>query len=383
MIRAHLLERNRATRQSLHAAMLVTLGLGACGGEAPPEAAPSSEGPAISAEAFTVTAGTPFQDHPDERHLINVRQLTFEGENAEAYFSFDGTQLIFQRTPAEGGCDQIYTLDLATGETRLVSTGEGRTTCSYYYPAGDRILYSSTHAADAACPAPPDMSQGYVWAVFPTYDVFMANADGSDPRALTETAGYDAEATISPTGDRIVFTSTRDGDLDLYSMNLDGSDVRRLTDRVGYDGGAFYSPDGSKIVWRAHYPEAEDQVADYQRLLAQNLIRPGELDIWVMNADGTGHRRVTQNGAANFGPFWHPDGERIIFSSNMDDPTGRNFDLYMIHEDGSGLERITYTDDFDGFPMFSPDGRYLVWGSNRNPAHEGNTNVFIAEWVEN
>lgn len=349
----------------------------ACGGEAP-SADPEPE----TAAAFTVTAGTPFDDHPDEPRLRNVRQLTFEGENAEAYFSFDGTELVFQRTPAEGGCDQIYTIDLATGETRLVSTGEGRTTCSYYYPAGDRILYSSTHLADAMCPAPPDMSQGYVWAVYPTYDIFVANADGSDPRPLTATGGYDAEATISPTGDRIVFTSTRDGDLDLYSMNLDGSDVRRLTDRVGYDGGAFYSPDGSKIVWRAHYPETPEEIADYQRLLGQNLIRPGELDIWIMDADGSNQRRVTENGAANFGPFWHPDGERIVFSSNLDDPTGRNFDLYLIHEDGTGLERVTFTDDFDGFPMFSPDGRYLVWGSNRNPSHDGNTNVFIAEWVE-
>lgn len=369
-----------------HSKWIVALAVGfaaaACGGDAPsadPEAAPAAT---AAPAGFTVAAGTPYEQHPDEPRLRNVRQLTFEGENAEAYFSFDGTGLVFQRTPAEGGCDQIYTIDLATGETRLVSTGEGRTTCSYYYPAGDRILYSSTHLADAQCPAPPDMSQGYVWAVYPTYDIFVANADGSDTEPLTTTEGYDAEATISPTGDRIVFTSTRDGDLDLYSMNLDGSDVRRLTDRVGYDGGAFYSPDGSKIVWRAHYPETEDEIADYQRLLAQNLIRPGELDIWVMDADGGNQRRVTQNGAANFGPFWHPDGERIIFSSNLDDPTGRNFDLYLIHEDGTGLERVTFTDDFDGFPMFSPDGRYLVWGSNRNPSHDGNTNVFIAEWVE-
>jgi TolB protein len=385
MIRAQLQNGNRAAHRVFGAAALVAFV--ACGGDAPPDVAPDAESAADrateeSTAAFTVAAGTPFEDHARERRLRNVRQLTFEGENAEAYFSPDGTRIVFQRTPAEGGCDQIYTFDLTTGETRLVSTGEGRTTCSYYYPAGDRILYSSTHLADAACPAPPDMSQGYVWAVYPTYDVFVANADGSDPRALTTSDSYDAEATVSPTGDRIVFTSTRDGDLDLYSMNLDGSDVRRLTDRLGYDGGAFYSPDGSKIVWRAHYPEDADEVADYRRLLAQNLIRPGELDIWVMNADGTDHRRVTENGAANFGPFWHPDGERIIFSSNMDDPTGRNFDLYLIHEDGTGLERVTFTDDFDGFPMFSPDGRYLVWGSNRNPSHPGNTNVFIAEWVE-
>jgi Tol biopolymer transport system component len=386
MISTRLFVGNPAMRRTLAAAALVSSV--ACGGEAPPDAVPAAAPDdavppaAPTGPAFTVAAGTPFDDHAEERRLVNVRQLTFDGENAEAYFSSDGTRLVFQRTPAEGGCDQIHTIDLATGEMQLVSTGEGRTTCSYYYPAGDRILYSSTHLADDACPAPPDMSQGYVWAVYPTYDVFVANADGSDPRPLTRSDSYDAEATISPAGDRIVFTSTRDGDLDLYSMNLDGSDVRRLTDRVGYDGGAFYSPDGTRIVWRAHYPETDEEIADYRHLLAQNLLRPGELEIRVMNADGTGQRQVTSNGAANFGPFWHPDGERIVFSSNMDDPAGRNFDLYLIHEDGTGLERITYTDDFDGFPMFSPDGRYLVWGSNRNPSHPGNTNVFIAEWVE-
>jgi Tol biopolymer transport system component len=289
---------------------------------------------------------------------------------------------VFQRTPAAGGCDQIYTLDLATGDTALVSTGEGRTTCSYYYPAGDRILYASTHHHDASCPPPPDFSRGYVWAVYPTYDVFVANADGSGLTQLTDTDGYDAEATVSPVGDRIVFTSMRDGDLDLYSMALDGSDVRRLTDRVGYDGGAFFSPDGSRIVWRAHYPEPGEALDDYRALLADGLIRPSTLEIWVANADGSDARQVTDNGAANFGPYWHPSGDRIIFASNMDDPTGRDFDLYLIGVDGAGLERVTFTADFDGFPMFSPDGRHLVWGSNRNPSHDGNTNVFIAEWVD-
>jgi TolB protein len=332
--------------------------------------------------AFMVAAGVPFQDLDTEGHLRNVRQLTFEGENAEAYFSFDGTKLVYQRTPAEGGCDQIYSVDLSSGDTRLVSTGDGRTTCSYYYPAGDRILYSSTHLASAQCPAPPDRSLGYVWAVYEGFDVFVTDSMGTEHVALTDTPGYDAEATISPMGDRIVFTSVRDGDLDLYSMNLDGSDVVRLTSEVGYDGGAFYSPDGSQIVWRANYPQEEGQIADYQRLLEQGLIRPNALEIFVMNADGTGKRQVTDNGAANFGPFWHPSGDKIIFSSNMDDPEGREFDIYMINADGTGLEQITKSPEFDGFPMFSPDGRYLVWGSNRNMAHEGNTNVFIAEWID-
>lgn len=381
-------------------ALLVVVITAACAGGS----GDAEPGEATTRDAFVVGAGEPFEAVPGETHLRNVRQLTFEGENAEAYFSPDGTRLIFQRTEREldpaapddgpspaagpadtaghgGACDRIWTLDLATGERELVSTGTGRTTCGYFFPGGERIVYASTHLVSEQCPAPPDMSRGYVWAIYPGYDLFVADADGSNLERLTETEGYDAEATISPVGDRMVFTSVRDGDLELYTMNLDGSDVRRITNRPGYDGGAFFSPDGSKLVWRAHYPEG-DELAEYRALLAQGLIRPHALEIQVAAADGSDVRQVTDNGAANFGPFWHPDGERIIFSSNMDDPAGREFDLYMIHEDGTGLERITHTADFDGFPMFSPDGRYLVWGSNRNPSHDGNTNLFIAEWVE-
>jgi Tol biopolymer transport system component len=356
--------------------VLVLVALGGCaGGEQ------SGDAPAES--DFQVTAGVPFEAHPDETYLRNVRQLTFDGENAEAYFSFDGTQLVFQRTEnAEGACDRIWRMDLATGDTTAVSTGDGRTTCSYFYPGDDRIIFASTHAELDVCPATPDMRQGYVWALYPEYDLWATDPDGGNPVRLTDTPGYDAEATISPTGDRMVFTSVRDGDLELYSANLDGTDVVRLTNRIGYDGGAFFSPDGSKIVWRAHYPEDPGEIADYQRLLDQGLIRPSALEVYVMDADGSNVRQVTNNGAANFGPFWHPDGERIIWSSNLNDPSGREFDLFMINEDGTGQVQITHTGDFDGFPMFSHDGRYLVWGSNRNPSHEANTNVFIAEWVE-
>jgi Tol biopolymer transport system component len=381
-------------------ALVLALGLvlaAGCGdggapGEEPPEApaeAPAEDRTAAAdtaspgaAPSVEIGAGEPYPDVAGETHLRNVRQLTFEGENAEGYFSFDGNRLVFQRSPEAGGCDQIFTMDLATGDTAMVSTGEGRTTCSYFLPQGERILYSSTHLADAACPAPPDRSQGYVWPIYSSYDVFLTDPEGSEHVRLTEEPGYDAEATVSPVGDRIVFTSTRHGDLDLYSMNLDGSDVQRLTRTVGYDGGAFYSPDGSQIVWRAHYPEEEDELRDYRRLLQQGLIRPTALEIMVMNADGSGQRQVTDNGAANFAPYWHPSGEKILFSSNMDDPAGREFDIYMIDVDGTGLTRVTHTPDFDGFPVFSPDGRYLVWGSNRNMSHDGNTNLFIAEWVE-
>ena len=328
--------------------------------------------PAVHAQPLT---------NPQERRFGEIRQLTFQGENAEAYWAFDGSRLIFQSTPTPGeGCDQIFILDPETGATELVSTGEGRTTCSYFYPGGERILYSSTHHFNRACPTPPDFSRGYVWAVYPSFDIFAADSDGSNLRQLTTSFGYDAEATFSPTGHRIVFTSTRDGDLDLYSMLPDGSDVRRLTDRLGYDGGAFYSPDGTKIVWRAHYPETEQEREDYLSLLAEGLIRPSALEIYVADADGSNPRQVTDNGAANFAPYWHPSGEQIIFSSNMDDPRGRDFELYLINVDGTGLERVTWSEGFDGFPVFHPDGTQLVFGSNRNMAHEGNTNLFLVDW---
>jgi TolB protein len=319
---------------------------------------------------------------PSEKHLRNIKQLTFGGENAEAYFSSDGKQLIFQATREGHGCDQIYTMNVDGSNAKMISNGEGRTTCSYFFPGNKRVLYSSTHLGDKQCPPRPDFSRGYVWAVYPTYDIFSANADGSNAKQLTETPGYDAETTITRDGKKLVFTSTRDGDLDIYTMDADGKNVRRLTNELGYDGGPFWSYDGKQIVFRAHHPKTEEQKADYMALLKQNLIRPTTLEIFVMNADGSNKRQVTSNGKANFGPYFFPDGKRIIFSSNLDDTRGRNFDLYMINVDGSGLQRITFNNTFDGFPMFSPDGKKLVFASNRNAAKEGDTNVFIADWVE-
>jgi TolB protein len=319
---------------------------------------------------------------PSEKHLRNIKQLTFGGENAEAYFSSDGKQLIFQATREGHGCDQIYTMNVDGSNAKMISNGEGRTTCSYFYPGNKRVLYSSTHLGDKQCPPRPDFSRGYVWAVYPTYDIFSANADGSNAKQLTETPGYDAETTITRDGKKLVFTSTRDGDLDIYTMDADGKNVRRLTNELGYDGGPFWSYDGKQIVFRAHHPKTEEQKADYMALLKQNLIRPTTLEIFVMNADGSNKRQVTSNSKANFGPYFFPDGKRIIFSSNLDDTRGRNFDLYMINVDGSGLQRITFNNTFDGFPMFSPDGKKLVFASNRNAAKEGYTNVFIADWVE-
>ena len=319
---------------------------------------------------------------PEEKHLQNIKQLTFGGENAEAYFSADGKQLVFQSTRDGRGCDQIYSMNIDGSNVKMISNGDGRTTCSYIFPGGKRVLYSSTHLADKQCPPKPDFSQGYVWAVYPGFDIFTAKPDGTDIKQLTTTPGYDAETTITLDGKKLVFTSMRSGDLDIYSMDANGKNVRRLTNELGYDGGPFWSYDGKQIVYRAFHPETEKQKTDYTNLLKQNLIRPTVLEIWVMDADGSNKRQVTRNGKANFGPYFFPDGKRIIFSSNMDDTRGRNFDLYKINVDGTGLERITFNTTFDGFPMFSPDGKKLVFASNRNAAKDGDTNVFVADWVD-
>ncbi|RMG45037.1 MAG: hypothetical protein D6718_08665 [Acidobacteria bacterium] len=324
-----------------------------------------------------------YPPEPGEVHFGELTMLTDGGENAEAYFSFDGRKLVFQSTRPPFSCDQIFTIDVAGGEPRLISSGKGRTTCAYFLPGDERILYSSTHAAGDECPPVPDMSQGYVWPIYSSYDIYVRAADGSgEPQPLAPSPGYDAEATISPKGDRIVFTSTRDGDLDIYSMALDGTDVRRLTNEPGYDGGPFFSPDGSKIVYRAYHPSDPEELADYKRLLAQGLVRPTRLEIFVMDADGSNKRQVTHLGAASFAPFFHPSGEKIIFSSNYGDPKGREFNLFMINVDGTGLEQITFSDGFDGFPMFSPDGEWFVFCSNRHNAKRGETNIFVTRWRE-
>jgi Tol biopolymer transport system component len=317
----------------------------------------------------------------EERHLANIRQLTFGGENAEAYFSADGKKLIFQSTRPPFQCDQIFILDLETNDVRLVSTGKGRTTCAYFFPKGDRIIYSSTHHVSPECPPPPDRTRGYMWSLYEGYDIFSARVDGSDLRQLTHTPGYDAEATISPDGKKIVFTSMRDGDPDIYVMDADGRNVKRLTRTPGYDGGAFFSPDGKRIVYRAHHPRTMAELADFQTVLKEGALRPMRLELYVMEANGSRQRQITNNGAANFAPFFHPSGRRIIFSSNHHDPARRNFDLFLINDDGTGLERITFNPTFDGFPMFSPDGRRLVFASNRNARTPGETNIFIADWI--
>ena len=318
----------------------------------------------------------------EEKHLRNIRQLTFGGQNAEAYFSADDKKLIFQSTRDNLKCDQIFTMNVDGSDVRMVSNGKGRTTCAYFYPDGKEILYSSTYLGGADCPPKPDYSKGYVWAVYPSFDIFTANPDGSDLKRLTTTPGYDAEATISGDGKKIVFTSLRHGDLDIYTMDADGSHVKQLTHELGYDGGPVFSPDGKFIVYRAHHPKTAQEIRDYKELLAQDQIRPTYLELWIMKADGSDKRHITNLGAASFAPSFFPDGQRIIFASNVGSTGGMgNFELYAVNADGGNLERITYTEGFDGFPMFSPDGKKLVWVSGRNGKVPHETNIFIADWI--
>lgn len=318
---------------------------------------------------------------PNETHLRNIRQLTFGGENAEAYFSFNGDRLSFQSTRDSLKCDQIFTMNLMGEDVHMLSNGFGRTTCSYYLPGDSTLIYSSTFMRDSACPPRPDFSKGYVWAVYPSYDIYLSTAQGKNIRPLTTTDGYDAEATVSPLGNRIVFTSVRNGDLDLYSMNIDGSDVKQLTNEIGYDGGAFYSPDGKQIVYRAYHPQDSKEIEEYKGLLKNNLVHPSKMELYIMNADGSNKRQITHYGAASFAPYFHPDGKHIIFASNMNDPKGRNFDLYLVDTEGNNLQQITFNDTFDGFPMFDHAGAKLVFASNRHGKIKGETNIFIADWV--
>ena len=313
-----------------------------------------------------------------ETHLTNIRQLTNGGENAEAYFSANGQKLIFQSTRDGRSCDQEFVMNIDGSGLQRVSTGTGKTTCGFFYANDSRVVFGSSHAMQPDCPAKPDPSKGYVWGLDP-FDIYTAKTDGSDLKRLTNYGVYTAEGVISPDGKKLVFTSLKDGDLDIYTMNIDGSGLKRLTTTPGYDGGPWWSPDGTKIVYRAWHP-VDTALTNYRELLAQRLVRPNRMELWVMNADGSGQRQVTQLGGANFGPSWTPDGKRLIFSSNYKQPRSGNFDLFLINLDGTGLEQVTTQETFDGFPMFSPDGKHLVWASNRHDKIATETNLFIADW---
>lgn len=317
-----------------------------------------------------------------EKHLKNVKMLTNGGENAEAYLSFDQKKLILQAKTDGMECDQIFTMNIDGSNKKLVSTGKGRTTCSYFLPGDKKIIYASTHLSGDKCPPNPDFSKGYVWKLYDEFEIFIADANGENIVQVTNNDSYDAEATVSPKGDKIVFTSLRDGDPELYLMDIDGSNQERITFEKGYDGGAFFSQDGSKLVYRASRPVSEKELQDYDELVKERLVRPGILEIHVMDIETKKVTKVTNFGKASFAPFMHPSGDKIIFCSNVNSKDPRNFDLYLINTDGTGLEQVTFNETFDGFPMFTADGKHLVFASNRFNKERGDTNVFIAEWVD-
>lgn len=335
------------------------------------------------------TAASDTLRYAQEQHFTNMRQLTNGGDNAEAYFSFNDKYLSFQASNRAWGalCDQIFYMPISGkyegNRPPLVSTGNGRTTCAYFMPGDKSIVYASTHLASEDCPQVPRVIDGkYVWAVFPEFDIFEADLNGKIIRQLTNSPGYDAEATLSPDGKKIVFTSDRSGDLELYTMNTDGTDVKQITTGLGYDGGAFFSPDSKKLVFRASRPKTEEAIKTYKDLLSKGLVQPTDMEIYVCNADGSDLRQITKLGRANWAPYFHPSGKKIVFSSNHHSPDGRLFNIFSINIDGTGLEQITFDKVFDAFPMFSRDGKRLVFASNRNNGGTRDTNLFITDWKD-
>jgi TolB protein len=315
------------------------------------------------------------------KFLGDIRQLTSGGQNAEAYWSPDGKRLVFQSTRDGLGCDQIFVMNADGSDQRMVSTGKGRTTCGYFLSDNKHILYASTHEGGDACPPPADRSKGYVWAVYPSYDIYLANADGKLVRRLTDAEGYDAEATVNWKTGKIVYTSMATGDLELWTMNEDGSGKRQVTDVPGYDGGAFFSRDGKRLVWRANHPKEPAALDRYRALLAENLTTPMRMEIFVADADGGNRRQITNFGCASFAPTFTPDGQEIIFSSNRHDCDGRRFELYVMNVDGSGLEQVTDFGGFTSFAEFSPDSRGLVFSSDWKAKGRYEFNIFTAKWL--
>jgi len=326
--------------------------------------------------------------YPEEVHLKNIKQLTFGGDNAEAYFSFDDQHIVFQSNNEAWGldCDQIFISDLTEikAKPQMISTGNGRTTCAYFMPGNDLIVYASTHAKHDSCPAAPErvVDGKYVWPIYPEYDIYVANKDGKKVNQLTDKPGYDAEATVSPDGKMIVYTSLQSGDLELWTMKIDGRDKKQITTLLGYDGGAFFSPDSKKLVFRASRPKEGEEADSYKALLLKGLIQPTALEIFTCNVDGSELQQITNLGKANWAPYFHPNGKKIIFASNHHSSKGYQFNLFMVNVDGSGLEQITFDKTFDSFPMFSFDGTKLIFSSNRNNGGTHDTNIFIADWLE-
>jgi len=341
--------------------------------------------------ALVTSQRTDTIQYPEEKHFRNMQQLTFGGDNAEAYFSYDGQWLAFQRTSAKDGlpCDQIFVGKIpapgAPFTYKMISSGKGRTTCGFFTRDGKHIIYASTHLGVDSCPPLPDRSKygnKYIWPLYSSYDIFMADLNGKIVKQLTHNKGYDAEATLSPDGKKMIYTSVKDGDIDLYLMDLASGKEKRITHTPGYDGGAWFSPDGKKIIWRASRPQTPEALQSYQELLSENLVAPTQMEVFIADADGSNAHQITQLGQANWAPAFLPDSKRIIFASNHEYKRGFPFNLYVMQADGSGLQKISRDKGFDAFPMFSPNGKKVVFCSNRNNGGTRDTNIFIADWED-
>jgi Tol biopolymer transport system component len=314
-----------------------------------------------------------------DQFYTHVKQLTSGGSNAEAYWSPDGRRLIFQSTRDNLKCDQIFTMNADGSNQHMVSSGKGRTTCGYFLPDNAHILYGTTENAGPSCPPEADHSKGYVWAVYPGYDIVLSKDDGSDKKRLTTAPGYDAEATINAATKKIIYTSMASGDLDLWEMNLDGSKKTQITKTFGYDGGPVMSRDGRKIAWRAGHPTTADAKAKYTELLKQDLTSPMKMELFVADADGKNTKQITNFGCASFAPTFTPDGKKLLFASNKHACDSSKFELYLINIDGTGLEQVTNYGGFTSFPEYSPDGKKLVFVSDWKAAQRYEFNIFTAD----
>ncbi len=328
---------------------------------------------------------------PRETHLKHVKRLTTHGHNAEAYFSPDASLITFQSTRDSFACDQIFLMDTTGKILRLVSTGKGRTTCSYFLD-DHRIMFASTHETlGPECPSNPLakelLKKGiYTWPLY-NYDLYVRDLETDSLYKLYGSPGYDAELEGPDPHGRIVFTSTKDGDLDLYLLEPPYTgEPRRLTHTPGYDGGSFFSYSGRYIVYRAYHPQDSVELVQYRDLLQKGLIIPFmHLEIYVYDTqtDSTWQVTHTPDKTVNFAPFMLPDEKRILFVSNMHKPGTRDFAIYLINLDGTGLQRVTYAGTFNSFPMVSRDGKKIVFTSDRARGNgEPGFDVFIADWVD-
>lgn len=315
-----------------------------------------------------------------EDHLTKIKQLTFSGENTDASFSSNNTEIIFQSTRDSLRCDAIFKMNSDGSDISQISSGKGIASSANIAPSNDTVIYSSTHVIDYQCPPKPEFSKDYIWLLYSDYDLFTISSTGGGTERLTNSKSYDGGAVYSPKGDRIVFSSSRTGDYELFIMNADGSKVKQLTHEKGFDGDVVFSPDGKNIVWRASRPKG-DALHDYRYQMSQGLIKTGKFELFMMKLDGGKPIQLTRNQAANFSPTFNPNGKEIIFSSNMSQKDGRNYDLYTLNIKTRKLERITYYSGFDGFPEFSSDGKKLMFTSSRNFRYKAEKNIFTADWV--